>query len=55
MARKFKKKTVSKKIRVKERPVLSVNLIGKEYFDKLRELFKRLYALTNNRKRVTKN
>jgi hypothetical protein len=53
-SRKFKKKLAPKVTRTKNEPVLSVNIIGKEYFKRVKELVLRLMAFTKL-KTATKN
>lgn len=54
MARKFKKKLAPKINRTKNEPVLSINIIGKEYFKKVKELVLRFKAFTKTQT-ITKN
>ncbi len=52
MGRKFKKKVTSKPARV-EKKVLSIEIIGKEYFEKVRVIVKRFYVFAKSR--ITNN
>ncbi len=48
MARKFKKKIASKPVKV-EKKVLSIEIIGKEYFKKVTDFAKKTYVFAKNK------
>jgi hypothetical protein len=49
-ARKFKRRLAQKTTRAKNEPVLSINILGKEYIEKLNNLGKKISSLVKSLK-----